>query len=68
MPKQSNPCFRCTERSSTCRIDCKDWAEYVKERDERYEQQAKQNKAESDYIGYTVNLHERIEKRSRNKK
>lgn len=63
-----NPCYHCTNRMTTCRLDCQQWAEYVKERDEAYERAAKIRQAENDYAGYICNMHERIERRKKQSK
>lgn len=66
--RRENPCFHCTDRTTTCRIECERWAEYVKERDAAYAEAAKTRKALMDYADYRINLHERIEKRKKNSK
>lgn len=68
MRGRNNPCYRCTNRSTTCRLDCQQWAEYVKERDAVYEKAAKIRKIETDYADYRANLHERIERRKKQSK
>ena len=66
--RRNNPCYRCTNRTTTCRLDCPQWAEYVKERDAAYEAAAKIRQVETDYADYRFNLHERIERRKKNSK
>lgn len=66
--KIKNPCYHCTNRTTTCRLECPLWANYIKARDAAYEKAAKIRKAETDYADYRCNLHERIEKRKKNSK
>lgn len=66
--KRPNPCYHCTNRTTTCRLDCQQWSEYVKKRDEEYKAAEKVRKQATDYIGYRCTLHERIEKRKKNSK
>jgi hypothetical protein len=68
MERRTNPCYHCENRSTTCRIECKLWAEYVKERDAAYEQAAKIREIETGYADYRANLHERIERRKKQSK
>lgn len=66
--KRPNPCYHCTDRTTTCRIECERWAEYVEERDAAYEQAEKIRKINNDYAEYRCNLHERIERRKKSSK
>lgn len=64
----NNPCYHCDHRSTTCRLECPEWAEYVKERDAMYAKAEKIRKANYDFASYRANLHERIERRKKNSK
>jgi hypothetical protein len=66
--RRNNPCYHCTNRTTTCRLDCPQWDEYVKARDAAYEQAEKIRKINNDYAEYRCNLHEKIERRKKNRK
>lgn len=44
-----NPCYKCEERHQACAVNCKKWAEYVKEREEVYKKRQAKTHADFDY-------------------
>lgn len=61
MIRRDNPCHYCTERATYCRLKCSKWMRYVERRNAEYENPHR--KAESDFIGETVDRIERCRKR-----
>ena len=65
MKARRNPCYYCENRTATCRLECPEWAEYVKERDADYEKAA--HDKERMYGEYQQRVHDRIEKHTKRK-
>lgn len=63
MIKIKAPCARdCQERSAECRIACEKWAEYVKRRDEAYEERIRRAVAKSAYDEHVLKRVQRCQK------
>ena len=65
-----NPCYDtktktdCPYRSTGCSSTCKLWIEYVKKRNQSYEEKRKLNQAAQDMSGHIARLHERLRRGS----
>lgn len=65
MKDAPSPCYKCTHRSTYCRIKCDDWNMWKKEHEEKRNKEIKKRRAETLLCSYQSDLNDTLKKRSK---